>query len=302
MLTFILIVLLVLVLWAARIYNSLQKLAQNVRESSSNVQVAISKKLSLINQLIEVVKNYQTGEQLVQLKVSQDNSTAAMSSSYQQSGAVMNAIQGMAQRFPDLKANEQYHRLVNNIESGEAEIGKTRNHYNGKVKGYNSERLSIPNVFIARALGFGEAPYLQFDQSGATDPNSLKEFKTDDGERLQQLLSGAGNTIAKTTRNLTQQAGNAGKLLVDKMKEAPSSSYFYMVAGGTPKGPVPLSDIHAMVASGSLPPTVQISTPGSDEWQLIPEDLRKEVHAFSAPETSNGITTDVLAEDKDPLA
>jgi len=62
MLTFIFIVLIVLVLWAARIYNSLQKLAQNVRESSSNVQVAISKKLSLINQLIEVVKNYQTGE------------------------------------------------------------------------------------------------------------------------------------------------------------------------------------------------------------------------------------------------
>jgi len=291
MLTFIFIVLIVLVLWAARIYNSLQKLAQNVRESSSNVQVAISKKLSLINQLIEVVKNYQTGEQLVQLKVSQDNSTAAMSSSYQQSGTVMNAIQGLAQRFPDLKANEQYHRLVNNIESCEAEIGKTRNHYNGMVKGYNSERLSIPTVFIARALGFGEAPYLQFDQSGATDPNSLKEFKTDDGERLQQLLSGAGNTIAKTTRNLTQQAGNAGKLLADKMKEAPSSAYFYMVSGGTPKGLVPLTDIHVMVVSGSLPATVQISRPGSDEWQFISADPRAEV----SPETTNGSSADVSA-------
>jgi len=214
-----------------------------------------------------------------------------MSSSYQQSGTVMNAIQGLAQCFPDLKANEQYHRLVNNIESCEAEIGKTRNHYNGMVKGYNSERLSIPTVFIARALGFGEAPYLQFDQSGATDPNSLKEFKTDDGERLQQLLSGAGNTIAKTIRNLTQQAGNAGKLLADKMKEAPSSAYFYMVSGGTPKGPVPLTDIHAMVASGSLPATVQISRPGSDEWQFISADPRAEV----SPETTNGSSADVSA-------
>lgn len=295
MLTIFLILLIVLVLWAARIYNSLQKLAQNVRESSSNVQVAISKKLSLINQLIEVVKNYQTGEQLVQLKVSQDNSTAAMSSSYQQSGAVMNAIQGLAQRFPDLKANEQYHRLINNIESSEAEIGKSRNHYNGTVKGYNSERLSIPTVFVARALGFGEAPYLQFDQSGATDPNSLKEFKTDDGERLQQLLSGAGNTIAKTTRNLTQQAGNAGKLLAEKMKEAPNSAYFYMIAGGTPKGPVQLSDIQAMVANGTLPPTVQVSKPGSDEWQLLPSDPRAEASSATAPEIVNGSSADIKA-------
>ena len=65
MLTFLFILLAAAVLYAAWTYNSLQKLAQNVRESASNVQVSISKKLSSINQLIEVVKNYQAGEQLV---------------------------------------------------------------------------------------------------------------------------------------------------------------------------------------------------------------------------------------------
>jgi LemA protein len=269
MLLLILLIVGGLAFWLARQYNNLQKLAQNVRESASNVQVAISKKLSLINQLIEVVKNFQAGEQLVQLQVSHDNSVAAMSSSYQQSGTVLSSIQGMADRFPNLKTSEQYHRLVNNIEACETEIGQRRSGYNAVVKRYNSHRLAIPTIFIARSMGFGEAPYLQFDQSGASDPNSLKEFRTDDGERLQQLLSGAGNSIAKTTRNLAQQAGKQGKLLVDKLKDSPDTNYFYLLAGGTPKGPLPLGEIRAMAASGALPADVQVAATGSDDWHPL---------------------------------
>ena len=265
----LLLVLLAVGLYAVKNYNGLQRMAQNVRESASNVQVAVSKKLSLINQLIEVVKNYQAGEQLVQMQVSQDNSTAAMSNAYQQSGTVLSTIQGMADRFPNLKANEQYHRLINNIEGCEAEIGNSRTNYNAVVKQYNSHRLGIPTIFIARSMGFGEAPYLQFDQSGATDPNSLKEFKTDDGERLQQLLSGAGNSIAKTTRSLAQQAGNAGKMLADKIKDAPDAQYFYLPAGGTPKGPLPLNQIRSMAASGTLPADVQVAASGADDWKAL---------------------------------
>ena len=74
MFSLLVILVIVAIIFAVISYNTLQKMAQNVRESASNVQVAISKKLSLVNQLIEVVKNYQAGEQLVQLKVSQDNS------------------------------------------------------------------------------------------------------------------------------------------------------------------------------------------------------------------------------------
>lgn len=269
MIYFLLFLLAAILFFAVRAYNGLQKLAQNVRESASNVQVAISKKLSSINQLIEVVKNFQAGEQLVQLQVSQDQSAAAMSNAYQQSGSTMSVIQGVADRFPNLKASEQYHRLINNIETCEADIGAARTRYNAVVKHYNSYRLGIPTVFIARSMGFGEAPYLQFDQSGVGDPNSLKEFRTDDGERLQQLLSGAGNSIAKTTRSLAQHAGNAGKKLADKIKEAPDAQYFYLPAGGTPKGPLPLNEIRAMAASGALPADVQVAAQGEEAWTAL---------------------------------
>ena len=211
----ILIILLGILVLGALSYNGLQTLAQDVREKSSNVQISVSKKLGLVNQLIDVVKNYQEGEQLTQLKVSQDNSAVGLAQSYQQSGAIMATVQGMAERFPNLKANEQYHRLVDSIQHCEQNIQNTREIYNKSVKAYNTKRVKIPDLFIARSLGFPEAPYMEFDMSGLTEVTSLKTFKTDDGERLEQLLTGAGNRIA----GVANQAGNAGKQLAEKIKD-----------------------------------------------------------------------------------
>jgi len=220
----IIVILALLLFMAIRAYNTLQKLAQDVREKASNAQVAISKKLALINQLIDVVKNYQEGEQLVQLKVSQDTTASNLASSYQQSGNVLATVQGIAEKFPNLKANEQYHRLVDSIQLCEQNIQDSREKYNHAVKEYNTKRLKIPTIFIAKSLGFPEAPYLQFDVSGMNEVTSLQDFKTDDGERLQQLFSGAGSKIA----GLAAQAGKTGKDLVDRVKDVPKNN-----AGGS---------------------------------------------------------------------
>src|SRR6185369_17124471 len=78
-------------------YNTLRKLAENVKEAQSNVDIALRKKVSLINRLSEMANQYREGEKLVMLKVSQDASEAAMRDSYQQSTAMLATIQGMAQ-------------------------------------------------------------------------------------------------------------------------------------------------------------------------------------------------------------
>src|SRR5690606_32953453 len=158
---------------SAMSYNSLQKLSHDVREKASNAQVAISKKLALVNQLIGVVKNFQEGEQLSQLKVSQDTVAATLANSYQQSGAVLATVQGIADKFPNLKASEQYHRLVDSIQQCEQNIQTSRESYNHAVKEYNTKRVRIPDVFIARSMNFPEAPYMQFDLSGFNEVTTL---------------------------------------------------------------------------------------------------------------------------------
>jgi LemA protein len=221
-----------IVLWIS--YNRLQRAAQNVKEKSSNVQIALSKKLSLINQLITVVKNYGEYEQFTHIKISGDTGAAGMAAAYEESNTTLLAIQAAAQRFPDLKADTQYGRLIDSIQGCEDNIQAYRVVYNDAAKNYNSICLSIPTVFYSRALGFPSAPYLEFDTSGVPQENSLREFKTDDGERLNQLLGRAGGALAQAGKNLLAQAGQIGMGTSEDESTALKAVSYCSKCGDTP--------------------------------------------------------------------
>lgn len=265
---YIIIIIAIIILFAILPYNNLQKLSQNVKEASSNVQVAISKKLSLINQLIDTVKNYQQGEQFTLLKISEDNSNSSMMASYNQAGSLLTSIQGMADRFPNLKSSDQYKQLMFDIKECELDIQRKRQIYNSTVKTYNSQRSRIPTVFIAQLIGFSVAPYLEFDISG-NDATSLNSFKTDDGERLQHLLKQAGGNIGIAAKSITNHAGQVTKLVSGKLIKKVDGRYFYQVNGGVPKGPNSLLEIKAWIENGSLNGNVKIALEGGDNWENI---------------------------------
>jgi LemA protein len=269
-----------LVIFAAWTYNKLQRKAQEVREAMSNVSVVVSKKLNLLNSLMDVVKSYQEGEQFTHLKVSQDSNAVALAAAIQQSGSMLAALQGMAERFPNLKANEQYHRLIDSIQHCELDLQRSRESYNATVKHYNNVYLSFPTVLIARFIGFSKAPYLEFDHTGNIDASQLKSFQTDDGERLQQLLSSAGGHLAGATKALAGQAGQAGKLLAGhagqagkmiaaKVSERTAANYFYLPKGGVPRGPVPLPTVRELIQRGDLDPDVLVARTGSEDWRPV---------------------------------
>ncbi len=269
-----------LVIFTVWTYNKLQKQAQEVREATSNVQVTVSKKLNLLNQLVDIVKGYQESEQFMHLKVSQDQNAVALAAAYQESGNLLATLQGMADRFPNLKANEQYHRLIDSIQHCELDIQRSREVYNAAVKSYNNVYLAFPTVMIARFIGFSKAPYLEFDVSGNVDASSLKSFQTDDGERLKQLLSSAGGHLAGATKSLAGTAGQAGKLLAGhagqagkmiaaKVNERTATTYFYLPKGGVPRGPVPLPTVRELIMRGELEPDVLVARSGSEEWQPV---------------------------------
>lgn len=210
-----LIVLAGIALWG---YNTLRRLSEGIREAWSNIGVTSRKQVSLTNQLIEVVRGYQESENLVMLKVSEDASSAgSIAQLHHQSGMVMSAISGMAQKFPELKANHQYQQLIESIQSCEAHLERARQTYNASVKGYNVKRSSVPHVFYAGALGFKSAPYLEFTGDGITaDMGELKGFASDvDGERLNALLGAAGSSTVR----LGNRALSGGKALAEAAQE-----------------------------------------------------------------------------------
>lgn len=256
---------------ATRSYNSLQKLAQSVKEKSSNAQIALSKKIALINQLIDVVRNFQEGEQFTILKISEDNTNAAtLANNYQQSGTLLTTVQGVADQFPNLKASEQYHRLINNIESCEKDLQNYRQLYNSAVRSYNEIRLSIPTIFIANTMGFSEAPYLEFNHIGEAQPIQLKDFKTDDGERLKKFISDAGSTIGGATKNLAKHATETGKKLADRIAEKSAKNYFYIAnPGDIPKGPISFELLKEMHTNGEIGDEAKAAESGTDQWKEV---------------------------------
>jgi LemA protein len=270
-LVILLAIVLVAVAWVS--YNKLQSLAQNVKQKNSNVQISLGKKIAEINQLMTMIKGYQDFEQFTQLKISSDSSPSALASAYQESGATLNAIQMAAQRFPELETSSQYHRVNDSIQNCEINIQRNREGYTLAVREYNSVCLSIPTVFISRLLGFPPAPYLEFDTSGLTQENALREFKTDDGERLNQLLGQAGSAIASAGKSFLSQAGQVSKAVTEKINEAsmPAAGpqYFYVVPNGVPQGPEPLEQIRARVLAGKLPLDLKIAVVGSSDWTAI---------------------------------
>lgn len=266
----------VLVFFAYKGYNGLRAHAESIREAWSNIGVSAKKQVSLIKQLIDVVKGYQESEKLVMLKVSDDmSSAAAVAQMHQQAGLVMASVAGMAQRFPELKANDQYQRLISSIQECESALERSRQHYNSTVKAYNTLRSSIPNVFYAATLGFKTAPYLEFDGNNMqTEIGTLATFSADDdGERLNQMLGAAGSSAKRLGGRalsggvqLANKAIEGGKVLAESAKVAVDGMKEARATGVQPEAP------DSATLPSALPPSL------SAEPALAPDETRPAKH------------------------
>lgn len=270
-----------LALWC---YNGLRSSAENVKEAWSNIGVVAKKQISLINQLIDVVKSYEDSEKLVMLKVSEDTSLTSIQSMVHQSNIALNTMAGMAQKFPELKSNQQYNRLIDSIQQVEAQLHGYREQYNSVTKHYNIARGKIPHVFISSQLGFKSAPYLEFNGGEEVhDMGVLKGIGGDDAERLNALIGSAsgkmlqlGKSAAGAGVQMSKQAANAGKQLLDKgsskIKEITTIDYYYLDVERKPQGPVQwdtLLALHAEQQIGDETLVCSKSQMGSSEWQSL---------------------------------
>lgn len=168
-------------------YNNMQRLAVNVKKCNANILSSLTKYSDTINKLQELLEGYVGHEKLMTLKVSDNIVEMAKATS-----SAMAHIQGLVQAYPDIKANGNYNKLMDEVAYIQSEINNNRITYNEAVATYNSKRNSIPETLYAGALGFPEAPF--YDPENI---NAVQEFKTDDGTIVKEMLKkGTDNTVA----------------------------------------------------------------------------------------------------------
>ena len=168
-------ILVILALWAVMKYNALVPMDQQVKSSWSQVENQYQRRSDLIPNLVNVVKGYASHEKetlegvitarskATSTTIDANNLDEAALQRFQQSqdalSSALSRLMVVVEKYPDLKANEQFQNLAVQLESTENRIATARRDFNETAKTYNTARQTFPTVLIAGLLGFKERPY-----------------------------------------------------------------------------------------------------------------------------------------------
>ena len=165
--TIALVLLVLAIAWGILTYNKFIKLVNLVKESWSGIDVQLKRRFNLIPNLIETVKGYakhesSTLEDLTKLRTGTDD----VHERGAEEGQISKAIQDLlvvVEDYPELKANENFLDLQNDLNEIEAEIQMARRYYNGTVRDLNVLVESFPSNLIARIFNFNSAEFFEID-------------------------------------------------------------------------------------------------------------------------------------------
>jgi LemA protein len=156
-----LLVLVVLGGFIIGLYNSLVKLRVLVEEAWSGIDVQLKRRYDLIPNLVETVKGYAKHEKELFEKVAQLRSSAMNAQGVEEKGKLegeltntLKTLFAVAENYPELKANENFLKLQDDLGGIENEIQNARRYYNGAARDYNMKLQVFPANLIAGMLGF----------------------------------------------------------------------------------------------------------------------------------------------------
>lgn len=160
--TWILVAILVLFfVWLIWAYNSLVRLRNQTDEAWSDIDVQLKRRYDLIPNLINTVKGYAAHESMVFEKVTQARTSAMQAGNPHDKMAAENMLTGalknlfaVTEAYPDLKANQNFLRLQDELSDTENKIQAARRFYNGNVRDLNNGLQSFPTNLIGNAFGF----------------------------------------------------------------------------------------------------------------------------------------------------
>lgn len=160
------------------LYNSLVRRRNRVDNAWAQIDVQTKRRLDLIPNLVETVKGYashetKTLEAVVaarQAAVSAPATPAAQLSSSNALEGTLRQLFALSESYPDLKANQNFLALQEELTATEGRIAYARQFYNDEVLGLNEAIQKFPAVLIARAFGFAPREYFPADPAAQNVP------------------------------------------------------------------------------------------------------------------------------------
>lgn len=165
------------VVWLVVAYNGLVALRNQVKNAWRQIDVQLKRRHDLIPNLVELAKDYMAYEQETLQRVIQARNSAVQASGPEQAIPAEGALTGalgrlfaLMENYPDLKANQNVSRLMEELASTENKIAFSRQFYNDSVMAMNNAVQSFPSNLIAGTFHFGEATYFQVPETEREAP------------------------------------------------------------------------------------------------------------------------------------
>jgi len=158
------------------VYNRLVVLRNRVDNSWSQIDVQLRRRYDLIPNLVETVKGYASHESATFEKVTQARNMAINAQTVREQGEAENMLTGalkslfaVAEAYPDLKANQNFLLLQEELSNTESKIAYARQFYNDSVMSYNTATQSFPSNLIAGMFSFTQREYFEIE-AAASEP------------------------------------------------------------------------------------------------------------------------------------
>jgi len=172
--TIVLIVLGILVVWFVAGYNGFVRGRNRVEEAWADIEVQLKRRYDLIPNLVNTVKGYATHESTAFEKVTAAR-TAAMQSrtivdqakNEAMLGQAVTGLFGIAEAYPELKANTNFLELQRELSDTENKIQAARRFYNGLVRDYVTKLQTFPSNIIGNMFHFQKKEYFDIPDDGA---------------------------------------------------------------------------------------------------------------------------------------
>jgi LemA protein len=159
------------------IYNRLIVLRNRVDNAWSQIDVQLKRRYDLIPNLVETVKGYAVHEKETFEKVTQARNMAVDAKSVKEQGEAENMLTGalkslfaVAEAYPDLKANQNFMQLQEELSGTEGKIAYARQFYNDSVMSFNTGIQSFPNNLLAGMFGFAAREYFEIEVAAKEAP------------------------------------------------------------------------------------------------------------------------------------
>ena len=157
-------------------YNNLIKKKNMVEEGWSSIDVQLKRRSNLIPNIISSVKGYMSHEkklleEITELRAQSDAANNVIDQGKAESslsGSLMNLF-AVAENYPELKANENFLDLQQQIQAIEDDIQMARRYYNGTVRNNNVLVESFPTNLVANAFGFIKADFFEIEDQSLRD-------------------------------------------------------------------------------------------------------------------------------------